>query len=177
VGRSTRRVILICEECGERLVLGEPEEVWLSTRTRFECECGGGRLLDQPPGSTRASGALRETEIKPARANPPLHKHSGPLDGVVASYAYRTGAERESGHLCIGMRPAVYGFPRIPLLGFSVNRGPFPQNMSFGTCTSTASAGAVKRLRTGGGDTVPYLRPIHWIVLPSQPLITGNRIS
>ena len=40
VGRSTRRVILICEECGERLVLGEPEEVWLSTRTRFECECG-----------------------------------------------------------------------------------------------------------------------------------------
>jgi hypothetical protein len=22
------------------LVLGEPEEVWLSTRTLFECECG-----------------------------------------------------------------------------------------------------------------------------------------
>ena len=22
------------------MVLGEPEEVWLSTRTRFECECG-----------------------------------------------------------------------------------------------------------------------------------------
>ena len=40
MGRSSRRVILICEECGERLVLGEPEEVWLSTRTRFECECG-----------------------------------------------------------------------------------------------------------------------------------------
>jgi hypothetical protein len=37
---SSRRVILICEECGERVVLGEPEEVWLSTRTRFECECG-----------------------------------------------------------------------------------------------------------------------------------------
>jgi hypothetical protein len=56
----------------------------------------GGRLLGQPPGSTRASGALRETEIKRARANPPLHKHSGPLHsgplyGVVASYAYRTG--------------------------------------------------------------------------------------
>jgi RNase P subunit RPR2 len=34
------RVRLICEECGERLVLGEPEEVWLSTRTLFECECG-----------------------------------------------------------------------------------------------------------------------------------------
>jgi hypothetical protein len=38
--RSSRRVILICEECGERLVLGGPEEVWLSTRTRFECGCG-----------------------------------------------------------------------------------------------------------------------------------------
>jgi RNase P subunit RPR2 len=39
--RSTSsRVMLICEECGETLVLGKPEEVWLSTRTRFECECG-----------------------------------------------------------------------------------------------------------------------------------------
>ena len=38
--RSTGRVILICEECGDRLVLAEPEEVWLSTRTCFECECG-----------------------------------------------------------------------------------------------------------------------------------------
>ena len=38
--RSAERVILVCEQCGERLVLGEPEEVWLSTRTLFECECG-----------------------------------------------------------------------------------------------------------------------------------------
>jgi hypothetical protein len=37
---SSGRVILICEECGERIVLGGPEEVWLSTRTIFECECG-----------------------------------------------------------------------------------------------------------------------------------------
>jgi predicted SprT family Zn-dependent metalloprotease len=40
MGRSSERVILVCEHCGERLVLGEPEEVWLSTRTLFECECG-----------------------------------------------------------------------------------------------------------------------------------------
>jgi hypothetical protein len=40
MGFSSGRVILICDECGERLVLGEPEEVWLSTRTLFECECG-----------------------------------------------------------------------------------------------------------------------------------------
>jgi hypothetical protein len=40
MGCSLRRVILVCEQCGERLILGEPEEVWLSTRTLFECECG-----------------------------------------------------------------------------------------------------------------------------------------
>jgi hypothetical protein len=40
MGCSSGRVILVCEHCGERLVLGEPEEVWLSTRTLFECECG-----------------------------------------------------------------------------------------------------------------------------------------
>jgi hypothetical protein len=40
MGRSSGHVILICDKCGERLVLGEPEEVWLSTRTLFECECG-----------------------------------------------------------------------------------------------------------------------------------------
>jgi hypothetical protein len=38
--RSIGRGILICEECGERLVLGDPEEVWLSTSRYFECECG-----------------------------------------------------------------------------------------------------------------------------------------
>ena len=40
MGCSSGRVILVCEQCGERLVLGEGEEVWLSTRTLFECECG-----------------------------------------------------------------------------------------------------------------------------------------
>jgi hypothetical protein len=40
MGCSSERVILVCEHCGERLVLGEPEEVWLSSRTLFECECG-----------------------------------------------------------------------------------------------------------------------------------------
>jgi hypothetical protein len=36
MGRSSGRVILVCEQCGERIVLGQPEEVWLSTRTLFE---------------------------------------------------------------------------------------------------------------------------------------------
>ena len=34
------RVILICEECGERTVLGGPLEVWISGSMLFECGCG-----------------------------------------------------------------------------------------------------------------------------------------
>jgi hypothetical protein len=53
MGRSSGRVILVCEQCGERLVLGEPEEVWLSERTLFECECGRdvslASRLEEPP--------------------------------------------------------------------------------------------------------------------------------
>lgn len=37
---SSERIILICEECGEKIVLIGPEEVWRSERTIFECECG-----------------------------------------------------------------------------------------------------------------------------------------
>ena len=37
---SSRRVILVCEECGERTVLGGPLSVWYSQSTRFGCECG-----------------------------------------------------------------------------------------------------------------------------------------
>ncbi len=37
---SSRRVILVCEECGERTVLGGPLSVWYSKSTRFGCECG-----------------------------------------------------------------------------------------------------------------------------------------
>ncbi len=37
---SSRTVILACEECGERTVLGGPLSVWYSKSTRFGCECG-----------------------------------------------------------------------------------------------------------------------------------------
>jgi hypothetical protein len=40
---TSRRVVLVCYECGEKVVLGGPESVWRSARTFFECECG--RLL------------------------------------------------------------------------------------------------------------------------------------
>lgn len=37
---SSRRIVLTCDECGEKVVLGEPESVWHSAKTYFECECG-----------------------------------------------------------------------------------------------------------------------------------------
>ena len=37
---SFRNVVLMCEECGERTVLGGPLSVWRCGSTSFECECG-----------------------------------------------------------------------------------------------------------------------------------------
>ena len=37
---SERVVILVCEACGERTVLGGPLSVWRSESTTFGCECG-----------------------------------------------------------------------------------------------------------------------------------------
>jgi hypothetical protein len=66
MGRSSGRVILECEECGERLVLGDPDEVWLSTRTLFECECGHEVSLASRLEETERTGAPRRTETEPA---------------------------------------------------------------------------------------------------------------
>ena len=37
---SEKDVILMCEVCGERTVLGGPLAVWRSESTTFGCECG-----------------------------------------------------------------------------------------------------------------------------------------
>jgi hypothetical protein len=37
---SFRNVVLMCEECGERTVLGGPLSVWRCGSTSFECGCG-----------------------------------------------------------------------------------------------------------------------------------------
>jgi hypothetical protein len=51
------RVILICEDCGERTVLGGPLEVWLSGSTHFECGCGERLTLsDQLEQDTAQAG-------------------------------------------------------------------------------------------------------------------------
>ena len=37
---SVRNIVLVCEKCGGRTVLGGPLSVWRSGSTSFECECG-----------------------------------------------------------------------------------------------------------------------------------------
>jgi hypothetical protein len=60
MGRFSGRVILLCEECGERIVLGDPDEVWLSTRTLFECECGHEVSLANRLEASEGTGATRD---------------------------------------------------------------------------------------------------------------------
>jgi hypothetical protein len=65
VPRSERRIVLTCEECGERTVLAGPESIWREARIFFECGCGkdlilADRLGEQdttPPVSPRAHAA------------------------------------------------------------------------------------------------------------------------
>ena len=42
---SVRNVVLVCEGCGGRTVLGGPLSVWRSGSTSFECECECGAQL------------------------------------------------------------------------------------------------------------------------------------
>jgi hypothetical protein len=60
---SSRKVILVCEGCGERTVLGGPLSVWYSQSTRFGCECGreltlADRLDQQSVSRARPASAL-----------------------------------------------------------------------------------------------------------------------
>ena len=60
---SAERIVLECGSCGERTVLGGPEDVWLSGRTTFECECGrrltlADRLGEDRPRWGRSRGRM-----------------------------------------------------------------------------------------------------------------------
>jgi hypothetical protein len=46
VQRSTEQIVLMCEECGEKLTLFGLEEDWRSRRAIFVCECGHKLTLD-----------------------------------------------------------------------------------------------------------------------------------
>jgi hypothetical protein len=64
---SVRNVVLACEECGGRTVLGGPLSVWRSGSTSFGCECGAKLTLSHQfepletgrPADTRAGALYR----------------------------------------------------------------------------------------------------------------------
>jgi hypothetical protein len=65
---SAERVVLECWACGERTVLGGPEEVWLSGPTAFECG-GCGRdltLADRLDAELPEHGRAREGKVDKA---------------------------------------------------------------------------------------------------------------
>jgi hypothetical protein len=45
VGNRSKGVVLVCEECGERVVLAGPLSAWHSECAVFECGCGEGLTL------------------------------------------------------------------------------------------------------------------------------------
>jgi hypothetical protein len=45
VGNGLRSVVLVCEECGERVVLAGSLSAWRSEHAVFECGCGEGLTL------------------------------------------------------------------------------------------------------------------------------------
>jgi hypothetical protein len=45
VGNGLRSVVLVCEECGERVVLAGPLSAWRPEHAVFECRCGEGLTL------------------------------------------------------------------------------------------------------------------------------------
>ncbi len=63
--RSAERVVLECWACGERTVLGGPEEVWLSGPTAFGC--GGSGAISPSP-----TAASTPSYWKPARGGRPI---------------------------------------------------------------------------------------------------------
>lgn len=68
---SSKRVILVCEECGERTVLGGPLSVWYSESTYFGCECGREFTLADRLEHQRVSRIGHITGA--ARPTSPLH--------------------------------------------------------------------------------------------------------
>ncbi len=54
--QPSKPIVLICEECGEKTHLGEPEAVWSSEPTVFGCGCGKElTLADQADEEARAA--------------------------------------------------------------------------------------------------------------------------
>ncbi len=63
--RSSKNIVLLCEECGERTILGGPLAVWRSASTSFGCECGERLTLSDRLDSawSKACGGARPTRL------------------------------------------------------------------------------------------------------------------
>ena len=67
MSRLSRSVILVCEECGEKVVLVGPLSAWRSERAVFGCGCGEGLTLADPlDDDTTELATVREAR-KPGR--------------------------------------------------------------------------------------------------------------
>ncbi|HLL40008.1 MAG TPA: hypothetical protein VK357_10130 [Rubrobacteraceae bacterium] len=67
---SKRDIILMCEVCGERTVLGGPLAVWRSESTTFECECGERLTLADRLDSGGSNKAAATAAAKPPTSLP-----------------------------------------------------------------------------------------------------------
>jgi hypothetical protein len=62
---SERDIILVCEVCGERTVLGGPLTVWRSDSTTFRCECGERHTLANRLNSGGSNKVATTAAAKP----------------------------------------------------------------------------------------------------------------
>jgi len=83
---STRNVVLVCEVCEERMVLGGPLSVWCSESTTFGCECGEQLTLADRLDSRESSRVATIAVTKASSSS------SYPKNGPFASGEARTGA-------------------------------------------------------------------------------------
>ncbi len=90
--RYLGRTVLICEECGERLVLSDPEFSWHLERLVLECGCGeevtlGNRVVEEGGQDTRRHPWILSAFLSLA--------HRGRLR-VGGEYAGQRGGSRRS---------------------------------------------------------------------------------
>ena len=62
----SRSVVLVCEECGERVILVGSLSAWRSERAVFECGCGEGLTLADGLEETTELATIPDTR-KPRR--------------------------------------------------------------------------------------------------------------